>query len=105
MHLKLIHAPRLSERTTLRLGGTALAEALVFCEADLDQLGKTLPTQGGRPLALGAGSNLLAQDGALDLMLVRPVNNAAPQLSPQADGSVLVRVGAGLGGLLCTMQL
>jgi len=96
MTLALIQNPRFSERTTLRLGGTALAEALVFSEADLDQLGKVLPMQGGRPLALGAGSNLLATDGVLELVLVRPVNTAAPQVSHQAGGA-LVRVGAGFG--------
>lgn len=94
MTLALIHTPRLCERTTLRLGGPALAEAVVFAEADLDQLGRELSRLGGRPLALGAGSNLLAADGPLDLVLVRPVNNAAPQVTP-LPGGALVRVGAG----------
>jgi len=96
MTLALIHTPRLCERTTLRLGGPALAEAVVFAEADLDQLGKELSCLGGRPLALGAGSNLLAADGPSDLVLVRPVNNAVPQVV-QTGNSALVRVGAGFG--------
>lgn len=96
MTLALIHSPRMSERTTLRLGGTALAEAVVFSEAGLDQLGKELPRLGGRPLALGAGSNLLAMEGQLPLVLVRPVNNAAPEISP-LPGGAHVRVGAGFG--------
>ena len=94
MALTLIHNPRLSERTTLRLGGPALAEAVVRDEADLDQLASELQKCGGKPLALGAGSNLLAADGPLDLLLVRPANNAAPQVKP-LDGGALVRVGAG----------
>lgn len=96
MTLALIQSPRLSERTTLRLGGNALAEAVVFSEAGLDQLAKELSRLGGRPLALGAGSNLLATDGQLPLVLVRPVNNAAPEISP-LPGGAHVRVGAGFG--------
>lgn len=96
MALVLIPTPRLSERTTLRLGGPALAEAVARVEADLDQLGRELPGLGGRPLALGAGSNILALDGALDVVLVRPANDAAPQVE-HTPGGALVRVGAGFG--------
>lgn len=96
MHLELIHAPRLSERTTLRLGGPALAEAVLRSEADLDQLAVMLPGLGGHPLALGSGSNLLAGDAPLPLVLARPANTNAPQVSKQGD-SALVRVGAGFG--------
>ena len=94
MHLELIHAPRLSERTTLRLGGPALAEAVLRSEAELDQLAVMLPGLGGHPLALGSGSNLLAGDAPLPLVLVRPANTTAPQVSKQGE-SALVRVGAG----------
>jgi len=97
MSLELIHEPRLSARTTLRLGGPALAEAVVRTEADLDHLGRALPELGGSPLALGAGSNILAADKAFDLVLVRAANAEAPVIEQAADGSVLVRVGAGLG--------
>ncbi|MDR3640617.1 MAG: UDP-N-acetylmuramate dehydrogenase [Humidesulfovibrio sp.] len=97
MTLTLIRTPRLSERTTLRLGGPALAEALVRDEAELDQLAEALPGLGGHPLALGAGSNLLATDGHHELVLVRPDNTAAPLVQAKAHGGVLVRAGAGLG--------
>lgn len=97
MPLELIHNPLLCERTTLRLGGPALAEAVLRSEADLDQLGRELPGLGGTPLALGAGSNLLANDGPLGLVLVRPANAAAPRIVPQDDGAALVRAGAGFG--------
>jgi UDP-N-acetylmuramate dehydrogenase len=96
MALDLLHAPRLSERTTLRLGGPALAEAVVCAEADLEQLGTELPGLGGRPLALGAGSNILASDGPLGLVLVRPANAGEPCIEHRASGT-LVRVGAGFG--------
>lgn len=94
MQLEVIHAPRLSERTTLRLGGPALAEAVLRSEADLDQLAVMLPGLGGHPLALGSGSNLLAGDAPLPLVLARPANTNAPQVE-RTDAGALVRVGAG----------
>ena len=108
MPLILTHDVLLCERTTLRLGGPALAEAVVSCEAGLDELAKRLPSLGGQPLALGAGSNILAADGPHALVLVRAENPAEPRIinqgetSAQADGITLVRVGAGmrLPGLL-----
>ena len=96
MSVELIHAPRLSERTTLRLGGPALAEAVLRSEAALDQLAVMLPGLGGHPLALGAGSNLLATEGPLPLVLVRPANDAAPVVRQDAEGALLT-VGAGFG--------
>ena len=97
MSLNLISAPLLSERTTLRLGGPALAEAVVSSPAGLDQLAARLPGLGGRPLALGAGSNLLAADKQHALVLVRPDATFALRFIPQADGATLVRAPAGLG--------
>jgi len=97
MTLTVIQNPRFSERTTLRLGGPALAEAVARVEADLDQLAEVLPALGGHPLALGAGSNLLAADGAHELVLVRPANDAAPVMEAKANGGVLLRVGSGFG--------
>ncbi len=113
MPLTLTHDVLLKERTTLRLGGPALAEAVVSCEAGLDELAKLLHGLGGRPLALGAGSNILATDGPHALVLVRAANNAAPSfhaqpnaMSPEATpgatpgatpDTVIVRAGAGMG--------
>lgn len=102
MPLTLTRHTLLRERTTLRLGGPALAEAVVSCEAGLDELAGLLPGLGGRPLALGAGSNILAADGPHALVLVRAANRSAPAFSARADAAtggetVLVRAGAGLG--------
>jgi len=108
MPLTLTRDVLLRERTTLRLGGPALAEAVVSCAAGLDELARLLPGLGGRPLALGAGSNILAADKPHALVLIRADNvidsyttgTTAPQLVPQAGGTapgaVIVRVGAGL---------
>ncbi|MHC1702198.1 MAG: UDP-N-acetylmuramate dehydrogenase [Humidesulfovibrio sp.] len=103
MPLTLTRDTLLRERTTLRLGGPALAEAVVSCEAGLDELARVLPGlgaspgMGGRPLALGAGSNILAADGPHALVLVRAANNAAPVMTTQPDGTAIVRAGAGAG--------
>ncbi len=96
MTLTLVRNPRLSARTTLGLGGPALAEAIVRDEAGLDQLARELPGLGGRPMAIGAGSNLLAADGPHELTLVRAAGEDEPQLESHAE-EVLVRVGAGMG--------
>jgi UDP-N-acetylmuramate dehydrogenase len=100
MPLTLTRDVLLKERTTLRLGGPALAEAVVSCEAGLDELARILPGLGGTPLALGAGSNLLAADGPHALVLVRAANSFAPEIFPQAHGAapgaLLLRTGAGL---------
>jgi len=97
MSLVLSPHPLLKEHTTLRLGGPALALAVVRDAAGLDQLAAELPKLGGAPFALGFGSNLLAGDGAHALVLVRAGNTAPPEFSATPGGKTLVRVGAGFG--------
>ncbi len=91
MALDVRMQPLLKELTTLGLGGTALAQAVLRAESDLDALGRFLEQSGGRPFVLGGGSNLLAEDHDLDLTLLA-VRNAG---TPERDGRVL-RCGAGL---------
>ncbi|MBN2140461.1 MAG: UDP-N-acetylmuramate dehydrogenase [Desulfovibrionaceae bacterium] len=94
--------PLLSERTTLGLGGRALAEAVASDRADLDELGAFFERHGGRPFVLGRGSNVLARDNGLDLVLVRAADTTGPERIGQDQDRVLVKVGAGaaLPGLL-----
>jgi len=96
MTLSMIRTPLLSERTTLRLGGPARAELAARSDGELDLLARALEELGGRPFAIGAGSNLLAAGGERDLVLVRAANASDPRLFRQADGAVLVRAPAGL---------
>ncbi|MEG6550352.1 UDP-N-acetylmuramate dehydrogenase [Desulfocurvibacter africanus] len=96
MDLIIGKGPLLSERTTLRLGGRALAEISVGSEAGLDRLAGELARLGGRPLVLGWGSNLLAKDGELDLLLVRPQFEQGPEVVGEVQGKILVRCGAGV---------
>ena len=81
--------PLLAERTTLRLGGKAMAEITVPSTPDLDELAGVLTEQtaqlGGRPMVLGEGSNILAADRNLDLVLLRLGSDGGPELLKQDD--------------------
>ena len=105
MTLEIRRNPLLAERTTLRLGGTALAEAVLRDDADLDAVARLLEAEGGAPLRLGWGSNLLARDGELPLVLLK-VDNATGPVVDEGPEHVTVRTGAGLGMpvLLAKMQ-
>ena len=94
--MREIPRPSLAERTTLRLGGTAIAELVLEDAADLAALSGRLRALGGSPLILGAGSNILARDGDLPLVLVRPRFMQGPDIVGEKDGKILVRVGAGV---------
>lgn len=100
--IRITRDPSLAERTTLRLGGRARAEAAVTAEGGLYVLDSFLGQEGAAPLALGAGSNILARDTDLPLVLVRPLNAATPGYVDRDGRRVLVRVQAGmrLPGLL-----
>ena len=94
--MREIMRPSLAERTTLRLGGTAIAELILEDAADLAALPERLRALGGSPLILGAGSNILARDGELPLVLLRPRFMRGPEIAGGKDGKILVRVGAGV---------
>lgn len=102
MSLELTMAPDMAARTSLGLGGAALAEATARDESGLLALAETLQRLGGAPLALGRGTNLLARDGELDLVLVRAGAAGPPEVLDEQASSVLVKTGASMGlpGLL-----
>jgi len=97
MALDVRPGPRLSDRTTLRLGGHALAEVVLTSPEDAAGLAETLAGLGGTPLTLGGGSNLLIRDGQLPLVVVSPRLTGEPETLRQRFGAaVRVRVGAGV---------
>ncbi len=96
MTLDVRMQPLLRELTTLGLGGTALAQAVLRAESDLDELGRFLERSGGRPFVLGGGSNLLAEDHDLDLTLLAVRNEIMPSVWTSSEGPVLLTFGAGL---------
>ncbi|MDR2744714.1 MAG: UDP-N-acetylmuramate dehydrogenase [Desulfovibrio sp.] len=94
--MREISEPGLSDRTTLRLGGFAIAELILETSRDLDILPERLRNLGGSPLILGAGSNILAQDGQLPLVLVRPHYTHGPETTAEKGDKVFIRAGAGV---------
>ena len=105
--LKIIHEPSLAERTSLGLGGKAVAEILLQDVRGLESLPRLLATLGGEPRSLGRGSNILALDSPddaqpgqlLPLTLVKVDFKDEPSLLPEpveVDGrpAILVRSGA-----------
>ncbi len=71
MPIELLQGPLLSQRTTLRLGGRAIAEVVVKRKDDLAELPEVLKKLGGQPLVMGRGSNILAKSGELNLTLIK----------------------------------
>lgn len=102
MVLDLIRNPSLRERTTLRLGGTAEAEVVLRDERDLDELSSFLTETPLRPFVIGKGSNLLAPEGHLDMVLIRVDAHGGPDRVEKTDDRLIVRAGANvrLPGLL-----
>ena len=92
--------PELSQRTTLGLGGRAMAEVRLESEADLDSLSRLIEEQGGSPMVLGKGSNLLLADRDHELVLVtigKQAGSGALTLGRSAkERRTVVRAGAGL---------
>ncbi len=106
MSFAVLQKPLLSERTTLGVGGYALAEAVLTRDHDLDDLYPFVEKQGGRPFILGYGSNILAADGELDLVLLKIANRTKPMEVKRSGDRATIRVGAGtrLPGLLAEMR-
>lgn len=94
--LTITHNPSLATRTTLRLGGTAIAEVVLTEAVDCCRLEAALKEWGGQPVILGGGSNTLAADGTLPIVLIRPHFTHPARIVAEADKTVYVRVGAGV---------
>lgn len=76
-------APLLQNLTTLRLGGRVLAEVRLHAPEAAGELLAIAARLGGTLASLGAGSNILAADGDLPLVLVK--NGLEPEISVLAD--------------------
>ena len=101
--MRVLSNPSLAERTSLRLGGRALAEVCIEEEQDWEKLPDVLRRLGGAPLVLGRGSNVLAGDGELPLILLRvPGQKRSPW--GQEETSVQALAGQSLPGFLAFLQ-
>lgn len=103
----IIDRPELAPLTTLRLGGSALAEIRLESLEDCERIPDALKKTGGVPHVLGGGSNLLIHDGLLPITVLRPLlcteqGGASPEpeiLREEAgseDRRILISVGAGM---------
>lgn len=99
--MRVIPEPSLQERTSLRLGGKALAEVWMDEDQDWERLPDLLQHYGGKPLILGHGSNVLASDTDLPVVVIRQPR-APSEFSRHSDGrgEALVQGGQTLAGLL-----
>lgn len=89
-------APCLARLTSIRLGGTGIAELRLETEEDVLLLEERRKQLGGRLFFLGAGTNILAAEGELPVVLVRCALPGEPEVVGERDGRVLVRAGAGV---------
>lgn len=94
--MREIARPRLSERTTIGLGGTARAELLLEQPEDLLRIRRKIEDLGATPIIFGAGSNMLCEDCDLDLVILRPHFDWGPFFCKDAGEATLIRVGAGV---------
>jgi UDP-N-acetylmuramate dehydrogenase len=94
--LQIADSPSLAQRTTLRLGGRAIAEVRVRDPAALERLADLLSRLGGRCGVLGQGSDIIAADGDLPLVLVRLAAPEEARLVENRGKSALLRVNAGM---------
>ncbi|MCF8103874.1 MAG: UDP-N-acetylmuramate dehydrogenase [Desulfohalobiaceae bacterium] len=103
--MRVLPKPSLADRTSLRLGGEALAEVCLEEERDWENLPHVLSRLGGAPLILGRGSNVLAGDGELPLVLLRLQGQKGGYLSRGRERvSVQAQAGRSLPGLLAFLQ-
>lgn len=90
----VLPGPILANRTTMHLGGQALAEIRIDDPLHLDDLPEALDVIGGRAEILGGGSNIIAADGELPLTLLTVADK---EITPgeEVDGRILLHAQAG----------
>ena len=95
--LTIFEAPLLKERTSIRLGGPAIAEIRVSSAAGLEQLPETALRVGGSGVRIepfGAGTNVLARDQELPLVLITQDVWQETRVVGQAQDRVLLKADA-----------
>ncbi len=86
------YEPKFSELTTLRIGGKAIAEIRIKDNFDEAELKALIQKLGGNVFVLGAGSNLLASDRDLNLLLLKPDFESQIDVLNHNDTQALVKV-------------
>ena len=97
--LTIHRAPLLKERTSIRLGGPAIAEIRVDSAAGLEQVPETVLRLGGRVEPFGAGTNIIAHDqGGQELPLLLIAQGAWHETCVTGEVRSPALPGADLGG-------
>ena len=92
----ILDSPSLAERTTIRLGGEAIAEVRVTELFGLERLPGLLSRIGGRVCVMGEGSNIIARHGKLPLLLLSLAPVEGPRVIEDQGDRVLLHVPAGM---------
>lgn len=94
--LIIFDSPSLAERTTIRLGGEAIAEVRICGLSGLERLPGLLSRIGGRVCVMGEGSNIIARHGKLPLLLLSLALEEEPRIVEDRNGRVLLSVPASM---------
>ena len=89
-------APSLAERTSIGLGGVALAELRPRGPGCLEKLPELAARIGGRIAPFGRGTDIIAAEGELPLVLVTQTGDWGARVIKESKNSALVRVQAGM---------
>lgn len=92
----VIDEPSLAERTSIRLGGKAIAEIRLHCLEGLEAVPDLVKRLGGRLVLLGEGSNVIASDGRLPLVPLRLPPSHEAWICGDEGGSALLRAEGGM---------
>ena len=92
----VIENPSLAERTSIRLGGEAIAEVRLHSIEGIEQLPGLLARIGGQVRMIGEGTNIIAASGRLPFVLLAYDSRSEPMVVDDKEDSVLVRVEAGM---------
>lgn len=89
-------SPSLVKLTTLRLGGKAIACLEPENMADIRKLPERVKELGGQPYVIGRGSNILAHDGLLPIVLIKLRTKPKIEAWARHGDKILIRAGGGV---------
>ena len=92
----ILDSPSLAKRTTIRLGGEAIAEVRITDLSGLDRLPDLLSRMGGQVRIMGEGSNIIAKNGKLPLLLLSLAPIGGLRVIKDSGDRVLLHVPAGM---------
>ncbi len=92
--MEIIYEPKLSERTSIGLGGNAIVELRLTELEDIFSLPDLIKQFGGNVFILGGGTNILASDEKLPYVVLKNKYSVVPQIVEREDDNVWVTVGS-----------